>query len=237
MNNRLSAALLGIFIMIGLGLLGWQLGAAAIKYKEYERTVNVKGLSEREYPADVVIWPVQFTLADNGLTVLYGNIDTNVEKIRSFLIKEGIDASEITVSSPVVNDVYANFYGTDRKPEFRYTARQTVTVYSRKVEHVRGVMAKISELGRDGVVLVRNDYEFPTEYLFTRLNEVKPEMVEEATKAAREVAMRFAEDSESRLGKIKNASQGQFTIGIRDANTPHIKIVRVVSTVEYYLSD
>jgi hypothetical protein len=218
-------------------LLGWQLGTAAIKYKEYERTVNVKGLSEREYPADVVIWPVQFTVADNTLTGLYGAIDQNVEKIRNFLLAEGIGSEELTIASPIVNDVYANIYGSDRKPEFRYTARQTVTVYSSKVDHVRGVMSKIGDLGRDGVVLVRNDYEFPTEYLFTRLNEVKPEMVEEATKAAREVALRFAEDSESKLGKIKNASQGQFSIGIRDANNPHIKTVRVVSTVEYYLSD
>jgi len=80
-------------------------------------------------------------------------------------------------------------------------------------------------------------YQSQTEYLFTRLNEVKPEMVEEATQNARETAEKFAADSKSSLGKIKRANQGQFSIEARDRNNPHIKTVRVVSTVEYYLSD
>jgi uncharacterized protein len=62
-------------------------------------------------------------------------------------------------------------------------------------------------------------------------------MVEEATTKAREVAEKFAKDSKSKLGKIKKASQGQFSINNRDKNNPHIKKIRVVSTVEYYLSD
>ncbi len=62
-------------------------------------------------------------------------------------------------------------------------------------------------------------------------------MIEEATRNARAVAEKFAADSQSRLGKLKRASQGQFTIEDRDSNTPYIKRVRVVSTVEYYLSD
>ena len=81
------------------------------------------------------------------------------------------------------------------------------------------------------------NYHSQTEYIFTRLNEVKPEMIEEATRKAREVAEKFASDSQSKLGKIKNASQGQFSIYARDKNNPHIKKVRVVSTVQYYLSD
>jgi hypothetical protein len=137
----------------------------------------------------------------------------------------------------VINDVYANSYGPERKPEFRYTAKQNVTVYSSKVELVRSVMNKLNELGKEGLVLTGGDYDARTEYLFTRLNKIKPEMIEEATKAAREVALKFAADSESKLGKIKRASQGQFSISSRDQNNPHIKNIRVVSTVEYYLSD
>ena len=74
-------------------------------------------------------------------------------------------------------------------------------------------------------------------FIFSKLNDLKPEMIEEATKNARAVAEKFAEDSKSRLGKIKSASQGQFSVEDRDSSTPHIKQVRVVSTVEYYLSD
>ena len=98
-------------------------------------------------------------------------------------------------------------------------------------------MNKLADLGKRGIVLTGMGYQTATEYLFTRLNEVKPSMVEEATMKAREVAEKFAIDSKSKLGKIKSARQGQFPISNRDKNNPHIKKVRVVSTVEYYLSD
>ncbi len=102
---------------------------------------------------------------------------------------------------------------------------------------VRKVMGALSELGKQGIVFTTGDYESQTEYIFTRLNEVKPEMIEEATRKAREVAEKFASDSRSTLGKIRRASQGQFSISARDKNNPHIKKIRVVSTVAYYLSD
>ena len=98
-------------------------------------------------------------------------------------------------------------------------------------------MNSLSKLGKKGIVFTGSNYQNQTEYIFTRLNEVKPEMIEEATRKAREVAEKFAADSQSRLGKIKKAYQGQFSISPRDKNNPHIKKVRVVSTVEYYLSD
>ena len=98
-------------------------------------------------------------------------------------------------------------------------------------------MTRLVELGKQGLAIAGADYEARTQFLFTRLNDIKPDMIEAATRNAREVATRFAQDSDSRLGKIRRASQGQFSIDDRDSNTPHIKKVRVVSTVEYYLSD
>lgn len=98
-------------------------------------------------------------------------------------------------------------------------------------------MGSLSQLGKQGIVITGGNYNAQTDYIFTRLNDVKPEMIEEATKKAREVAEKFSSDSQSSLGKIKRASQGQFSISARDRNNPHIKKVRVVSTVEYYLSD
>ncbi len=98
-------------------------------------------------------------------------------------------------------------------------------------------MKALSKLGKQGIVFTAGNYQTQTEYIFTRLNEVKPEMIEEATRKAREVAQKFASDSQSALGKIKRASQGQFSILPRDKNNPHIKKIRVVSTIEYYLSD
>lgn len=236
-NSKVSALVLGVFIFLGLATLGYLLGNAAIKFKEYERTVTVKGLSEREYEADIVIWPIQFTEAGNNLGELYGSIERSTEKIRVFLEKAGISQEEITFSTPSITDKSAQQYGNQAKAEFRYTAIQTVTVYSKNIKSVRNVMGTLSELGKQEIVFTGGNYQSTTEYLFTRLNEVKPEMIEEATRKAREVAEKFASDSKSTLGKIRKASQGQFSINARDKNNPHIKKVRVVSTVAYYLSD
>lgn len=236
-NNKSSALILGIFILLGLSSLGYLLGNAAIKFKEYERTVTVKGLAEHEYPADIVIWPVQFTEANNDLEGLYNSIENSTNKIKTFLEKQGIQPSEISLSSPAITDKSAQRYGNSAPAEFRYTAVQTVTVYSKNIEAVRSVMSNLAQLGKQGIVFTGGNYESKTEYIFTRLNDIKPEMIEEATTKAREVALKFSEDSRSKLGKIKRAFQGQFSINARDKNNPHIKRIRVVSTVEYYLSD
>lgn len=236
-TNKIGDLILGVFVFLGLSTLGYLLGNAAIEFKQFDRSVTVKGLSEREYPADIVIWPIQFTAAGNDLESLYNAIELNTKKIVSFLGNNGIITDEITLSSPAITDKSAQQYGNNARAEFRYTASQTVTVYSKNIDTVRSVMGSLSQLGKQGIVITGGNYNAQTDYIFTRLNDVKPEMIEEATKKAREVAEKFASDSRSSLGKIKRASQGQFSISARDRNNPHIKKVRVVSTVEYYLSD
>ncbi len=236
-QSKQNAFILGIFIFFGLTSLGYLLANAAIEYKEYERTVNVKGLSEREFEADVVIWPIQFTAADNSLESLYSTIDGHTSLIQKFLIKKGLKVSEISISAPNITDKLAQQWGNSDYGRYRYAAIQSLTVYSKNIKLVRSIMKELSELGKQGIVFKGAEYDTQPEYLFTRLNEVKPEMIAEATKKAREVAEKFAADSQSTLGKIKRASQGQFSIYERDRNNPHIKKVRVVSTVVYYLSD
>lgn len=237
LESKQSSLVLGVFIFLGLTSLGLLLGNSAIKYKEYERTVTVKGLSQKELGADIVIWPIQFTAAGNKLDELYESIDGNTAKISEFLEGKGINKNEISFTIPSITDKSAQQYGNQAKAEFRYTAIQTVTVYSSDIGSVRKVMGELSELGKQGIVFSGGNYQSQTEYLFTRLNEIKPEMIEEATRKAREVAEKFASDSKSTLGKIRKATQGQFSISARDKNNPHIKKVRVVFTVEYYLSD
>ena len=236
-KGKFNALVLGLFIFLGLTCLGYLLANAAITFKEYERTVTVKGLSEQEFIADVVIWPVQFTLASNDVQSLYQDIESNTDKIIRFLTAHDIGREDITLSTPAITDKSAQQYSASERAQFRYTGMQTVTVYSDQIDAVRKLMSQLSELGKQGIVLTGNNYQTQTEYLFTRLNEVKPVMIEEATRQAREVAEKFAADSDSSLGKIRRASQGQFSISPRDNNNPHIKKVRVVSTIEYYLSD
>ena len=235
-KNIKSSLVLGLSIFFGLTSLGYFVGSSAIQFKEYERTVTVKGLSEKEYPADIALWPIQFITSNNDLAKLYESIEKDTSEIVSFLKTNGFEEKEITTSPPGIVDKLAQGYEKS-KIEYRYSATQTITIYTDKIKSVRSTMNKLAELGKKGIVLTDGGYQNTTEYLFTRLNEVKPGMVEEATTKAREVARKFAKDSDSKLGKIKKARQGQFSINDRDKNNPHIKKVRVVSTIEYYLSD
>ena len=236
-SNRTNALILGASIFFGLAMLGYLLGSAAIDFKEYERSVTVKGLSERELPADIVIWPIVFTETSNDLGSLYESIEASKKKVEEFIVSKGIDLGEISHSLPSITDKSAQQYVGGQKAEFRYTAIQTVTVYSSRVSLVRKAMAELSKLGRSGIAFTGGNYQSQIEYIFTGLNKIKPEMIQEATAKAREVALKFAQDSNSKLGKIKRASQGQFSIVSRDKNNPHLKKIRVVSTIEYYLSD
>jgi len=236
-NNKVGLLVLGISIFLGLTALGLLMRNGAIQVKEYERTVTVKGLSEQEYEADIVIWPIQFTEASNDLENLYLSLESSTSKIKKFLEKNGVNPKEISASPPAITDKSAQRWGENAGARFRYATIQTVTIYSKNISTVRSVMSKMSELGKKGIVFIGDNYESQPEYIFSRLNEIKPGMIEEATRNAREVAQKFATDSQSLLGKIKKAYQGQFSIRPRDKNNPHIKKIRVVSTIEYYLSD
>ncbi|WP_220755458.1 SIMPL domain-containing protein [Shewanella sp. KT0246] len=236
-QSKTSAAILGFLLLIGLSVLGLSLKQAIIEYKLLDRSVTVKGLAENEYPADVVIWPIQYTAASNKLEDLYAQVDKQNVLINDFLIKNSISTDEISISAPTITDKLAQQYGGNQTVEFRYTALQTITVYSTDIDKVRAAMPTLSQLGKQGIVFSQNNYDAQIEYIFTRLNEIKPQMIEQSTNNARLVAEKFATDSQSQLGKIKRASQGQFSISNRDKNNPHIKRVRVVSTIEYYLAD
>ncbi|HEX7062888.1 MAG TPA: SIMPL domain-containing protein [Woeseiaceae bacterium] len=231
------AAVLGGCILAGLVAFALIAGRAAMDVKSLERTVEVKGLAEREVPADTVIWPISYQVASNDLNELYESIAQKNELIRRFLADHDLDLSEVSASTPDVVDRYAQAWGNTAEIEFRYVATAAVTLYSHDVEAVRKAMSDVIALGRNGIPLSGAQYGNQVQFLFSKLNDIKPDMLEEATVNARAAAAKFAEDSESTLGKIKRADQGIFSIADRDSTTPHIKKVRIVSTIEYYLSD
>ena len=226
----------GLFIMVGLVVLGMMFPRAVEKYRSYDRTVNVKGLCEKEVKADKVIWPVVYKVMANDIQSIYDQTDRSNETIVDFLKAGGIEVSEITVSVPQISDKFANEYGNNDRA-YRYIATNVITVYTDKVDDVLSLMSKQSDLLKKGIVTGGNNWENPVEFKYEGLNEIKPAMIEEATMNAREAAEKFAKDSDSRLGKIKTANQGTFTIENRDSNTPYIKKVRVVTSVTYYLKN
>lgn len=231
-----SIIIAGFFIGLGLTFLGLFIYKAIIHFKSTERVVSVKGLAEKEVKANIAIWPITFKQVSNDLGFLYKDMEEKQEMLIGFLKENGFADEEISVSQMVTVDRQAADYYSDRI-NYRYSSKNTVTVYTDKVDHVREVMEKADQLGKSGIAIQPQDYDNRTQFLFTKLNEIKPGMVEEATAKGREVAIKFAKDSQSKLGKLKSARQGQFTITNRDSNTPYIKMVRVVVSMQYYLAN
>ena len=231
-NSRVmlwSAAL----IAAGLVLLGWTLRSGIVHFKDSERVVTVKGLSEQEVKADRVIWPLMYKQVGDDLTVLYNNIEKTNGTIIAFLRSNGVDEKEITIAP---SQLAAELYNPNA-PRYRYSVTTVLTFVTDKVDLVRSLMQRQGDLLKQGVAVTGGDYQYRTQFLYTGLNTIKPGMIEEATANARTAAEKFAHDSKSKLGKIRSATQGQFSIEDRDENTPYIKSVRVVTTVEYYLKD
>jgi hypothetical protein len=239
MNNKNigPAFVMGILVCIGLALLGYFIAGGIIKLRALERTITVKGLSEREVPANIAIWPVKFSEAANDLNKIFSTIQQKNSIIVDFLKKHGFQDKDISISAPAILDRQSQQYEGSDKGKFRYSGSSTITVYSENVDSIRKTMQTLVDLGKQGIAISGENHQSRTVFMFTKLNDLKPAMIEEATKNARAVAEKFAQDSKSSLGKIKGASQGQFSIEDRDSSTPYIKRVRVVSTIEYYLSD
>lgn len=236
MNKSFSVILLGAFICAGLYLLGNTIGDSLVAMRSMERTVTVKGLAEFEVDADTAIWPIRFTEVDNDLNNLYKTVQTKSDKVVSFLIKQGFTDEEISSSLPSIQDRQAQGY-VDPNVRYRYAAQVTISLYTKRVELLLKIQRNLLDLAKEGIAISSQDYNSRTEFLFTQLNDIKPQMIQSATENARQTAEKFAIDSQSKLGKIKSASQGQFSISDRDSNTPNIKKIRVVSTLTYYLND
>ena len=222
-------------LALGMIIMGESVRLGIKSFAEGHRKVVVKGLSEREVAADKVTWPLSYKELGNDPVSMYATLAEKNQKIVDFLKAGGIQENEISVNPPTIRDRQADNYGNEIM-NFRYKATSVITVTSTNVDKVRELMNRQTELMRQGVPIISEEYgENTIEYSFTGLNNIKPEMVEEATKNARITAEKFAQDSNSKLGKICNASQGQFSIESRDANTPYIKRIRVVNTIEYSL--
>lgn len=225
-------------VALGIVLLGIFLKAGMDNFTEKDRKVTVKGLAEKEVKADKVTWPIITKEIGNDLPELYNRIASKQQTIRHFLISNGIQPSEISVGAPKVIDMNAEQYADNNKP-YRYNVTVVVTVTSTHVDKVRGIIARQGELLRQGVAVVAGDYDAANNvsYQLTSFKKMKPQMMTEAIENAEQTAQQFAKNSHSRLNKIVRADQGQFSIDDRDANTPYIKRVRVVTTVTYSLKD
>ncbi len=224
-----------VILALGMAALGYEVADGIRDFKAQDRSVTVKGLSERDVPANKVTWPLVYKELGNDPVQMYRMLEEKNQKVLSFLKSGGISDEEISVNPPTISDRQADNYGNEIM-NYRYKAKSVITVTSTNVDKVRQLISRQADLMKEGIALVTPEYDAnPVTYEFTGLNEVKPEMVEEATRNARLTAEKFAVDSDCKLGKIRSASQGQFSIEDRDATTPYIKHIRVVNTIQYGL--
>ncbi|MDE7092877.1 MAG: SIMPL domain-containing protein, partial [Muribaculaceae bacterium] len=223
-------------IAVAIVLLGLIIKAGMDNFSYRDRIVSVRGLAEKEVNANKVTWPIVIKQVGNSLNEIYSAVQKSNSTIIDFLKANGIEDSEISVNAPELVDNRTDRYNSS-PIMYNYNLTSVIVVSSSKVDLVRNLISKQMELLRDGVAIVNGGYQYPVKYEYTDLNSIKPEMIAEATAKAREAGQQFATDSKSRLGKIKSASQGQFSIEDRDENTPYIKKVRVVSNIQFYLED
>ncbi len=235
-NTLLAAALVGLGITFGGFAPGYYYYASHMN----NRAVTVKGLAEKEVKADLAVWDIKFQSTGANLVDVQKTLSHNLTLITEYLTTQGFTPDEIMVGRINTNDLMANPY-RDNTAGPRYILSQTVTVRSSNVDTVEQSLRGIGTLVSQGVLFDNQEYGSPVAYLFTGLNDVKPAMLQEATQNARTAAEEFAKSSNARVGKIKRANQGVFSILPRE-QTPGAsesqqinKTVRVVSTVEYYL--
>jgi len=227
MEKRFVSALL---IAVGIAVSGLFIYLGIHEMASRDRIVAVKGLSERTVKADHVVWPLTFSVSGNDLVALYAQLNQLERQVQQFFLGKGFAKKDMSLGNVSVNDNWENYY--EHRPEYRYTISSSLIISTDDVDRVVSNQGCQAELLKQGLII--NSSQWSTKYQYNGLSELKPEMIEEATKNARVVAQKFADDAQCSLGSISYANQGQFSIS-EDDNQPWIMHVRVVTTVNYYL--
>jgi hypothetical protein len=250
-TNRGEMVPLGLLLALGLIVGGWALGTQIKATKLGDRYVSVRGLAERSVKSDLAIWPLDYKEAGDDLSSVYSKTEADRKVILQFLTQQGIQSSEIELGVVRVVDTQANEFGGSNRAPHRYIVDQQVTVMTSRVDQVAAAAQKTMSLLQQGIVL-SGDRNQGLAYKFTGLNSIKPDMITEATRNARAAADRFALDSGSRVGSIRYANQGVFSIlpansggdtgesdgggsGGSEDDSSLMKTVRIVTSVQYYL--
>jgi len=241
LGSAVSVLLAALVLAAGVAVAGWQIGAGFQAARSAERVVTVRGLAEREAKADLVLWPLRLVATSDDLAAAQAEVQRALGLVQAFMTAGGIPAAAIEVQGIEVTDLLAQAYRSG-PVESRFIVALNLMIRHADVDGVKALSQRVGELVEAGVVLSSDGLRGPF-YLFTRLNDVKPEMIAEATRNAREAADQFAADSGSAITGIHRASQGLFQILPRD-NAPGqseqlqlFKTVRVVTTIDYRLGD
>lgn len=224
-----TAAILSVGMIAG----GYLLGNGLLRAKDAERAVTVRGLAERDVTADLATWTISYSASSQSLAEAQDKVRRDTASIEAFFKELGFPADALQPTGANVNS------STDMNGVTSFTVRQRLALRTNDIARAQKAVARQFDLVGRGVFLEEGS---GMAYTFTKLNGIKPEMVAEATKDARAAAQQFAKDSDSSVGKIRDATQGYFEIEARDgdaggwgsADSPYKK-VRVVTTVSFTL--
>lgn len=224
-------------LAVAIVIMGFFIYKGLRSFSDKERIVTVRGLSERIVDVDNANLVISYAVGGNEMSEVLKEIEQNNKKIKDFVIAKGLTEKEISVNVPNIKDKKNQEYGGEYNITYRYYATVKITLISNKVSIVRDIEMNQFDLFKEGVNLIKNDYyydgEYNRTYSFTKLNDIKPDMIKESIKNAKKAADEFAQSSNSKIKNIKSAYQGQFEITSTD--DPLKVKVRVVSTINYFV--
>jgi len=241
-----SATIIGVCLLIGLAIGGYYIGKGGARFKSEVRTVTVKGLVEKEVKADKAVWSLSFRRASENLKDAHARITADKELTVSFLKNQGFKEEEINLQPLKIVDKLARDYDSGQANErFRYVVTSAVLVTTKNIDLVIKSLGETDKLLKAGVLLDgQMDGMANPRYMLTTFNELRPQLLAEATQNARLTAQQFASDSDVKVGKIRSANQGNIQIFGSDGNdesayysptSSPVKKIRVVSTFEFEL--
>jgi hypothetical protein len=241
-SSGLVKVVAAVIVGVAIAGAGWFVGNGIANMRSLDRYVTVKGLAEQDVQADRAVWPITFVATDDVLQTAQAKIESDTKTLIDFLASHGISKEMTELQNLQVTDQLAQSYRSG-PIESRYIVNQTIQVRTDDVKAVVAASQDIGKLLQGGIVLGGQGYNPGPSYMFTGLNDIKPEMIAAATANAREAALQFAADSGGQLGGIRRATQGLFQILAADG-APNMneasqinKTVRVVTTMEYLIRD
>lgn len=240
---KLAGVVAALLVAAGISLAGWFVGTALVESRQPLRTVTVKGLSERAVQADLGFWPIRFVATGPTLEAARASLETSEASVRGFLEDRGFGEEEIQVQNVLVEDRAAGYNAGSTPDEYRFVLTEDMLVTTARVTELADASRSVADLLRQGVVFSSDSYSAGASFVFTNINDLKSEMLTEATTRAKETAAQFATESGAQVGDIQTANQGVFEVlpAVEIPNDrPEKQIdkkVRVVTTITYFLVD
>ena len=235
--KELSLKISVVSLAVAIVIAGFFIYKGLRSFADKERIVTVRGLSERIVNVDNANLVISYAVGGNEMSEVLKEIERNNKKVKDFVIAKGLTEKEISINVPNIKDKRNQEYGNEYNITYRYYATVKITLISNKVSIVRDIEMNQFDLFKEGVNLIKNDYyydgDYNRTYSFTKLNDIKPDMIKESIKNAKKAADEFAQSSNSKIKNIKSAYQGQFEITSTD--DPLKVKVRVVSTINYFV--